>query len=164
MLIYRFTILISGIDYLPVSEETTDNKAIFVRDQWRKGDSFKIGGILYQHDNNTTVYAHNSVFAINEVERGQTVEDLVSFLEHYAPFFLQNGAEEITISIVVYISNTMRFLVLKKHEMERLLRSGNVVVSLDLHPMKETEIKRLQKQFIKEREKYENTKSKTYIC
>lgn len=159
MLIYRFSILITGTDYHLVSEETTDNKAIFAHNQWRKGDSIKIGGMLYQYDSNTTVYIHKSVFAINDAERGQIVEDLLSFLERNAPIFMQNGAEEITVSIVVYISNTMRFLVLNKQEMKRLLRNGNVVVTLDLHPMKETEIKRLQKECLKERQTYELTKN-----
>ena len=156
MIIYCFSIFVTGKNYTPLAEEMTDCPLIHVSNEWLKGETFVLGNKRHQYGYSGTHYTHKFVFATNETERGKVLADFISFLERECFLFWEHGAEEINIKIVVYISERLRFVILTKQEMERLLLCGNIVVSVDLFPMKKSEIDKLKIEFLKERSHNEN--------
>ena len=150
-MIYRFSILIIGESYVPITNKELQDDSIHIYSDWKKDDTFQQRGRTRRYDYGGSHLLHNSIFATTEEEREKIIGDYLHFLERNADVLKAHGATEIEIAVTIYMEKSKRFLLLTKKEMEQLLRCGNIPVRLDILCLSKKEFSKVQNDMITER-------------
>ena len=155
MIIYRFSIFVTGADYSVNNNVISQCIPIHIYDQWRKGDTYNLSGKQCHFDDSGVQYVHNNVFAVNAETRAQIVRDYISFLKEYDKLFQRQGGNDIEVAASIYMSEPMRFLLFTEQEMKDLICFNNLKFRVDLFLFNDIKMKRIYKDFLKERKEYE---------
>ena len=150
-MIYRFSILITGESYVPITSKELQDEPIHIYSDWKKEDTFLQRGKCRRYDYGGSHLLHNSIFTITEEERAMSIRDYLYFLEKNGELLKEHGATEIEIAVTIYMEKSKRFLLFTKKEMEQLLRCGNIPVRLDILCLNKKEFLKVQNDMIAER-------------
>lgn len=150
-MIYRFSILITGESYVPITSKELNDYPIHIYSDWKKNDTFLRRGRLHRYDYGGSHLLHNSIFVDTEEERAKTIGDYLRFLKGEVGVLKDHGATEMEIAATVYIEKSRNFLLFTKKEMEQFVRCGDVSVRLDILYLNKKEYLHIQNNMIKER-------------
>ncbi len=157
MVIYRYSLIIEG-DNFDVNNINLllKNFSIHVYQKWSKFDTYNFGKLTYRYNYGGVVLIHDIIYATTEYERSKIILEYIKFIEKNMSILKQNGATKIILNSSIYMYADTHFLLLKWHELNKIMLFNEIDVRLDVFFFSKYKYKKIANDMNKERIIYEN--------